>query len=211
MFTPRSTSLRDYQKEAMEALQNTQNAFVALKKHVYSLEPEIGGRFLYRKATLNYSYEIGSSDLKQTKEIDILTHSQEYQYMSDRILDLINSPAGGLKRFESPYFVQLYDILSRAYSAVVVQTVVYIIDTDNIGYREVISSTYLIILLAILACFILGNVIIFLIWRVRGKILQVYKVVEILLPYEVELALDRLRQAKRLISLGLNEQLVSRK
>ena len=92
-----------------------------------------------------------------------------------------------------------------------IQTVVHIIDTDNIGYREVISSTYLIILLAILACFILGNVIIFLIWRVRGKILQVYKVVEILLPYEVELALDRLRQAKRLISLGLNEQLVSRK
>ena len=51
----------------------------------------------------------------------------------------------------------------------------------------------MIIIIAILACFMLGNCVIFVIWRVKNKIVQVYRVVEILLPYEVELALDRLR------------------
>ena len=101
--------------------------------------------------------------------------------------------------------------MTRAWSAVATATVVQIIDTDNLNYKKLISQTFLIIILAIVACFMLGNCVIFVIWRVRNKIVQVYRVVEILLPYEVELALDRLRQTRRLISLGLSDQLVSKK
>ena len=56
------------------------------------------------------------------------------------------------------------------WEVVAAATFAYLIDTDNENYRKVISTTYNNVLINILTCFALGNILVFLFWRIRRKI-----------------------------------------
>ena len=105
LFTPNTNKPRDYQYETFDTLYKTQQAYVQLKDHIYSFESSVGGVFLQRKASINYSYVIDTFKLNLTKNVEILQLCQEYQLITRRMFRLIDEP-GNLQRFTNPYFGQ---------------------------------------------------------------------------------------------------------
>ena len=74
-------------------------------------------------------------------------------------------------------------------------TILYLIDADNISYRDIMKQTYKLIVALTITCFALGNILVYLFWRIRRKIFSVYSILDRVMPFEVQLALDRLAQA----------------
>ena len=101
--------------------------------------------------------------------------------------------------FKLPVLKALYDLQSGVWQVVAADTVVYLIDKDNEIYKKVMTTTYNSVLINILICFTLGNVVIYLFWRIRRKIFTVYSILDKVMPFEFKLAQDRLTKSDAFI------------
>ena len=112
--------------------------------------------------------------------------------------------------FAEPVFPRLYNLQVPVWETVAAGTLTYLIDTDTENYRRVMRSTYKNVLINIFTCFALGNILVFLFWRIRRKIYSVYSILDRVMPFEVQLAQDLLARTDSFIDLGSKDQYSSR-
>ena len=85
LFDPPSNRVRNLSLKWTMNVENQRVQFMSLKEHIYSFEWEQGGRFLFRKAPYNYSYNLNGAALTVSKNLNLLTQEQEFQYLTGHL------------------------------------------------------------------------------------------------------------------------------
>ena len=144
---------------------------------------------------MTYRHPLGLSgdDGYIERTMNIFRQSREVVAVTDK-WD-VSRRVGDFASIKDQFMPQLYELQDRVWSVVSRDTIVYLIDTDNESYSEIMQQTYLIVVAITITCFALGNILVFLFWRIRRKIYSVYSILDRVMPFEVQLALDRLAQA----------------
>ena len=148
--------------------QDFDTAYEQLSQHVYSFDWQQGRRFTDKNTT--YKYMLGSKTadgyieqqaniFRQNREIAIIID----RWQADRSLTKYDS-------IRQLYLPKLYDLQDRVWSVVSRDTILYLIDAENITYRDIMKQTYKLIAGLTITCFALGNILVFLFWRIRRKI-----------------------------------------
>ena len=185
------------EKEVKSSLAYIKKAYMTLKQHVNQFEWQQASRFTTKITSYKHPLGLSSNDGYIERQIDIFEQSREVAAISDLWMK-----DRKLKKFASikdQYMPQLYDLQDRVWTVVSRDTIVYLIDAGTASYKEIMRQTYLIVVAITVTCFALGNILVFLFWRIRRKIYSVYSILDRVMPFEVQLALDRLAQADSFI------------